>query len=861
MPEQLDSRYNPASHEKDIYTKWESAGIFQPQDEAVKTGKKPFVIMLPPPNITGSLHMGHAMQDTIMDVLIRFHRMLGEPTLWLPGTDHAAIATNRVIEKQLHEEGKTRYDIGRDAFMQRTQEWYEKTGAVILDQMKRLGVSSDWSRLRFTMDEKYYAAVQESFVRYYNKGLIYRGARLVNWDPATQTTVSDLEIEWKKETVPFYTFQYGPFQISTARPETKFGDKYVVMHPDDERYVDYKHGDTFECEWITGKVTATVIKDDSIDPTFGTGVMTITPWHDATDFEIAKRHKLDMEPIIGLDGKLLPIAGEFFGTDIRSARGKVVETLQDKGLVVSVEEKYEHNIAVNERGGGVLEPQVMRQWFVNMQELKKETIEVAEKELVKFLPSRWKHHFIEWMNNVYDWNISRQIWLGHRIPVWWKKGTRDTDQEDGNFVVSIEKPEGDWEQDPDVLDTWFSSALWPFATLGWPDATDDLKTFYPTSVLVTGRDILYLWVARMIFSGLELLKDEQYEKKTIEDRIPFSDVFIYPTVLAKSGQRMSKSLGTGIDPLELIEQYGADATRFGLMYQMSYDQQALKFDEEAIRSARNFANKLWNIMRLLDSLPDRDVSTIADEWIASSTQDLVEKVTDLIEAYRFGEASHEIYDFVWKDFADWYMEILKNEGSVTVARESFKTITHVLHPFMPFITEVLWEYMEGEGLLAAHSWPYVDKEKEDATTAEEQMNHFKQVVNTIRSSRILFGIKPSETIRVYIPGEIILHGSLATMTKSEIQAELTEDMHRIPLGEGSFIAIGSPQITTESIANAKAKLHKEESQLKQSIVQISGALKGMYGKASEAVISEKESLIRQQEGRLTEIEKSLSLLT
>ncbi len=855
----LPKQYHPSDYEPTIYKKWQDSGAFQPSKAALKAGKQPYVIMLPPPNITGTLHIGHALQDTIMDILARYHRLLGEPVLWLPGTDHAAIATNKVIEQQLHAEGKTRQDIGRQEFMKRTEEWYDKTGKEIIEQMKRLGSSADWSRERFTMDEDYEQAVNAAFIHYYKKGYIYRGARIVNWDPQTQTTVSDLEIDWKTEKAPLYTFQYGPFQISTARPETKFGDKYVVMHPDDARYAKYKHGDTFQAEWINGVVTATVIKDEEVDPAFGTGVMTITPWHDATDFAIARRRKLDMEPIIDLQGKLLPIAGEFAGISAEAARLKIVAKLAAKGLLVKTQEDYEHNVALNDRGKGVIEPQVMRQWFVDMKKLKTETLEVARQELVRFLPERWKQHFITWMANVYDWNINRQIWLGHRLPVWWKPGKHGSDDEKGNFVVSVEKPEGDYEQDPDVLDTWFSSALWPFATLGWPQNTEDLKTFYPTAVLVTARDILYLWVARMIFSGLELMREPQYGERDQTQRIPFREVLIHPTVLAKDGRRMSKSLGTGIDPLVLINQYGADATRFGLMYQMTYDSQAIKFDENAIRSARNFANKIWNIARLLDTIEDRVDKSVADEWIRTRLNQVTQEVTQLLAEYKIGEAARQLHEFVWRDFADWYVEVLKVAGSTKVARDVFSNILRLLHPFMPHITEQLWQnFGDGEPLITNH-WPIAAARSRRNEQLEKNMQRFQNIVSSIRSARTLLGIKPASVMAVYIPDAVPLPAPLAAMTHAKLAPKLTAAMKRFPLAAGS-LGIASPEITPATIAAAVQKLTARAEELSALIKSQSKILSRMQGKAAPDATAAKEQAVQQAESSLQEIEQSLKLL-
>lgn len=845
----VSTQYEPSKHEKEIYKQWQDAGAFQPLDKAQG---KPFVIMLPPPNITGSLHMGHALQDTIMDVLIRYHRMKGESVLWLPGTDHAALPTNKILEEQLHKEGKTKHDIGREEFLKRVDAWYAKIGAIILDQMKRVGVSADWTRTRFTMDEKYIQAVNEAFIQYYKKGHIYRGNRIVNWDPKTQTTVSDLEIDWKKEKVPFYVLKYGPFEIGTARPETKFGDKYVVMHPDDERYAQYTDGETFTAEWINGPVTATIVKDAAVDPKFGTGVMTITPWHDTADFEIAERHKLDMQPVIGLDGKLLEVAGEFAGLNAQAAREKIIAKMQSKGLVVKIEENYEHNVALNSRGEGVIEPQVMRQWFLNMQELKKETIAVAEQGKIQFLPSRWKEHFLEWMHNVRDWNINRQIWLGHRVPVWWKQGVRGTENEEDNFVVSVEKPEGDYEQDPDVLDTWFSSALWPFATLGWPQATDDLKKFYPTSVLVTGRDILYLWVARMIFSGLEFVQN-----------IPFEKVFIYPTVLTKDGKRMSKSLGTGVDPLELIEKYGADATRFGLLHQLNYDQQSLRFDEAAIEASRNFATKIWNIWRLISSLEERENKTIADQWIEQRSYEVQSEVTRLIEEFKVGEAARILQDFVWKDFADWYVEIVKAQGSTKVARGVFMNIVRMLHPFMPFITEVLWAEMKQDGLLITSAWSEV--EAKNSAEAVKAMQYFQDVVSTIRRARVLLKLKPQTELAIHLeelPDSTLLD-SFIRLTKVKITPEVTNALAAFVVLTGQRITIVSSEaVTVEHVATARAALEKEKGITHEQLKKQQDILARMASHQAPAdKLAEKKAAVDALTQLLAEIEQSQQLWT
>lgn len=837
----LDKQYSPADFEAKTYAQWEDAGVFEP------TGKgEPYTIMLPPPNVTGVLHMGHALQDTIMDILARRARMLGKDVLWQPGTDSAALPTNKIIQEKLEAEGKTREDVGREQYVKLADEWYQQTGSEILNQMKRLGASCAWNRSVFTLDPEYVKAINEAFLEYYQRGYIYRGSRIVNWDPKTQTTVSDLEIEYQTEKGNFYYFQYGPFEIGTARPETKFSDKYVVVHPDDERYAEYKHGDTFECEWINGPIKATIIKDEASDPSVGSGAMTITPWHSQIDFELAQKHDLDMEQIIDFDGKLLPVAGEFAGMPIEEAREKIVQKLDEKGLLNRVDEKYEHNVAVNDRGKGTIEPQVMRQWFVDMSKLKEQTIKAAEDEDVKFVPKRWKKHFVSWMENVYDWNINRQIWLGHRLPVWWKKGTHGTDNEEGNFVVQLDSPGQEYEQDPDTLDTWFSSALWPLGTLGWPRDSKELERYYPTDVLVTARDILYLWVARMVFSGLELVKD-----------IPFKEVFIHPTVLTKDGKRMSKSLGTGIDPLELIEEYSADALRFGLMSQMSFDSQAIKFDETDVTAGRNFANKIWNMARLLQGLEGRDERSTADDWIEGQLSELISRVNKNLDEYRIGEALDEIYNFIWKDFADWYLEILKHEGLVEVAKKVFVTTLQLLHPFMPFVTEVLWDSFGQEGMVALSQWPSAEafSTKKDA---EKGMAVFKDIVSSAREARRYLKISPGEEVSLAVKHPV-LETALGKIARAKL-VDTDESLLRWPLASGGAIGIGSATIDEAAKENARAELSKEKEELAVKISKQEGLLKQMAERAPQEVIDEKKAELATWQARTNAVDNILLYL-
>ncbi|MDE2018836.1 MAG: valine--tRNA ligase [Patescibacteria group bacterium] len=733
----MEPRYDIKEVEARIYKKWEDSGFFNP-DVCVEKGvtakdAEPFSIVLPPPNVTGELHMGHAAMLVIEDIMVRYERMRGKKTLWIPGTDHAAIATQSKVEKLIYkEEKKRRHDLGREEFLRRVNEFAAKSHDTIVKQVKRMGSSLDWSRETYTLDAAREVAVRTAFKKMYDRGLIYRGNRIVNWDPELGTTVSDDEIEWIEETVPLYYLKYGPFVIATARPETKFGDKYVVMHPDDKRYGKYKHGEKIELEWINGPVTATILKDSAIDMAFGTGVMTITPWHDMVDFDIALRHKLDMEQVIDLQGKLLPIAGEFAGQHIKKARPLIVEKLQSKGLIEKIDEKYTHRIATDSRGGGVIEPQILKQWFVAVEKkfngtwgkgqeartLKELMREAVESGRIKILPERFEKIYFHWIDNLRDWCISRQIWFGHRIPVWYKKkkdgeGRMENGEE---LYVGIEPPEGDgWEQDPDTLDTWFSSGLWPFSTLGWPDETPDLKTYFPNSVLETGYDILFFWVARMILMSAVLM-----------DEVPFRKVYLHGLVRDEIGRKMSKSLGNGIDPLEMADKYGADATRLSLVIGASAGND-IKLSEDRIRGYRNFSTKIWNIARFIEmnkgewrmengewnnpnfQLPTSDFQTYLDELNSLKT-----KITEHIENFEFHLAAEKLYHYIWHTLADKIIEAEKEKlrnGTEEEKQASFAILEHLLleslkmlHPFMPFVTEEIYGIFKPSKMLMVEKW-------------------------------------------------------------------------------------------------------------------------------------------------------------
>ena len=718
VPEPFLKPYNPAQQEPKMLALWEKSGYANPdvciEKGITKADAEPYSIVLPPPNVTGTLHMGHAAMLAIEDILIRYHRMRGYKTLWLPGTDSAAIATQSKVETDIYKaEKKTRHDLGREELMKRIDAFVEESKATIINQTKKMGSSLDWSRYAYTMDDKRYAAVMEAFVRMYDAGLIYRGDRIVNWDPKLQTTVSDDEIEYVEQKDAFYHFKYGPFDIGTVRPETKFGDKYVVMHPDDARYKEYTHGQTIELEWINGPITATIIKDAAADMAFGSGAMTITPAHSGIDFEIASRHKLDIERVIDDRGILLDIAGEFKGQHIKKARPLIVEKLRAKGLIAKVDEGYVHNVATNSRGGGIIEPQIKRQWFIDVNKevkfpdgttsLKQKMREAVSSGDTKIMPERFEKIYYHWIDKLRDWCISRQIWFGHRIPAWFK----------GDEVkVSIESPGDGWVQDEDTLDTWFSSGLWTFSTLGWPEETADLKTYHPTTVLETGYDILFFWVARMILMSTFL-----------RGEVPFKNVYLHGLVRDGQGRKMSKSLGNIIDPLTMIEKYGADAARLSLIIGASMGND-VKLSEDRVRGYKHFANKLWNITRFVlentegltldDGFDDRNEF---DSALREERRATFEEVTKHIDTFRLDLAADKLYHYIWDRFADEIIEDSKRvfkDGSEDEKKRrrmfllyTLDWILKGLHPFMPFVTEAIWQQLpkKESDLLMVAKWP------------------------------------------------------------------------------------------------------------------------------------------------------------
>jgi valyl-tRNA synthetase len=733
------SGYQPHEWEDTLYQKWLDSGFFSPEVCLAKgvasRDAKPFSMVLPPPNATGTLHTGSACMLAIEDTFVRFARMQGRQTLWLPGTDHAAIATQSKVERLLWEqEGKTRYDLGRDALLERIGEFVTNNQNTMLGQMKKMGASLDWNRLAFTLDQERNQAVNLAFKTMYDEGVIYRGDRIVNWDPKGQTTISDDEVVYKEETGKFYYFQYGPFVISTARPETKFGDKYVVMHPNDTRYQEYTHGQTIELEWINGPITATIIKDEAIDPEFGTGVMTITPWHSGIDFEIAERHGLDKEQIIDLTGNLLAIAGEFEGSSIATARTKIVEKLATKGLLVKTDENYIHQIATAERTGATIEPQIMRQWFVGVDKeftrdgrtvtLKALMREAVTSDAIKILPDRFEKNYLHWVDNLHDWCISRQIWYGHQIPVWYHDGCQVIPTEgfkkNGTFhmqpIVSTTTPEtcpycnsillnsgpnANYSQDPDTLDTWFSSALWTFSTLGW-GSNEELwqkqRHFHPTTLLETGYDILPFWVSRMILMSTYLLGE-----------VPFKTVYLHGLVRDEEGRKMSKSLDNILDPLDVIADYGTDALRMALLSGTTPGND-FRLGEEKLTASRNFVNKLWNMSRYvaLQESANQELSlhTPLDHFIAAQFEATRSAVTKHVEDHNLSLAIEALKNFTLTDFADWYIELHKFEKNTPLLQTIFQELIALWHPFIPFVTEAIYqELFSKQELLLVRPWP------------------------------------------------------------------------------------------------------------------------------------------------------------
>ncbi|MGD9497026.1 MAG: valine--tRNA ligase [Armatimonadota bacterium] len=758
MPDAMPTAYDPSLVEGRWYQYWLDEGIMAAR---VNPEREPFCIVIPPPNVTGSLHMGHALDNAIQDLLIRWRRMQGYEALWLPGTDHAGIATQNVVERMLADEGKTRHELGRERFVALTWQVAMEHKSQIVGQLQRLGCSPDWSRERFTLDEGLSRAVREAFVTLYEQGLIYRGARMINWCPRCSTGLSDLEVEHADEQGHLWYVRYpGPHGgpgvvVATTRPETMLGDTAVAVHPDDERYADLI-GKTVLLPLMEREIP--VVADRAVDPQFGTGAVKVTPAHDPNDLQIAARHGLPHVVVIGEDGVMTEAAGGYAGLDRFEARARIVSALEEQGLLEGIEEHH-HAVGHCTRCDTVVEPLVSEQWFVAMEPLAREGLRALDEGLVRFVPERWTRVYREWLENIEDWCISRQLWWGHPVPAWWCRSC-------GRWIVAREDPSEcpqcgatGLEPSPDVLDTWFSSGLWPFSTLGWPDETPELEYWYPTSVLVTAYDIIFFWVARMVMDGMHFTGKQ-----------PFDTVFIHGLVRTAAGQKMSKSLGTGVDPLELIDEYGADALRFALMQMITHGQD-LRYSEDRVVGARNFCNKLWNATRFvvmnLQDAPAEPVDlvradlSLADRWILSRHHRLLALVDRELEAYNIAQAADALYEHIWSEFCDWYVELAKSDlyepesperKAVTqeVLRTVLSGILRALHPIMPFITEELWHRLDEQaGPIAVADYPRGDERWLDAE-AEARMAQVQGTVTAIRALRAALTLPPSQRAPVTI---------------------------------------------------------------------------------------------------------------
>ena len=712
MDEKLLKPYNPKKTEEEIYIQWEKSGFFNP-DNLPGERKEPFTIIMPPPNANGRLHAGHALFITLQDIMVRYKRMRGYKALWVPGADHAGFETQIVYEKKLEKEGRTRFGMDPEALYKEIYNFTLENKKYMEADIRRLGASCDWSRERFTLDPAIVKEVRTTFKQLYDDGLVYRGAQIVNWCSKHQTSLSDVETENVEKKDSFYYLKYGPFTIGTARPETKFGDKYVVMHPDDTRYQNYTHGQKIDVEWINGPIVATVIKDKAVDMEFGTGVMTITPWHDKVDFEIAERHKLEKEQIIDFKGKLLPtIAGEFSGTKIYEARPKIIEKLQKKGLVEKIDENYIHNVPCCYKCNTAIEPQIKDQWFVKMKPLAEKAIQAVEKNKITFIPDNFRKIFLYWMENTLDWNISRQIVWGIPIPAKLCIECAHAIVDTENKVSICEKCGGKLVNDLDTFDTWFSSGQWPLLALGYRENSKDFETYYPTDIMETGYDLIFKWVPRMVIFGLYL-----------EKKVPFHTVYLHGLVNDAQGKKMSKSKGNVVSPIDIAEKYGADALRMGLVVGNAPGTD-VSLREDKIKGYKNFANKLWNITRFIaentkDSEFDSEFSkyTEKDEELRKEQHDFILEITNELDEYKLHIASEKIYHYVWHTFADKIIEeskeIFKNGIEIEkISRKQFLLITlkkllTILHPFMPFITEEIWSMvpLHNKRLLIIEKWP------------------------------------------------------------------------------------------------------------------------------------------------------------
>ncbi len=857
---EMAKSYNPSEFEREIYEEWESNGCFRAE---IDPKKLPFTIVIPPPNITGQLHMGHALDETLQDTLIRFKRMQGYSALWLPGTDHASIATEVKIVEQMAKEGLTKKDVGRDGFLERAWAWKEKYGGRIVEQLKYLGSSCDWSRLAFTMDEKCSKAVKEVFVNLYEKGLIYRGDRIINWCPDCKTALSDAEVEYVEEDSNLWYIKYPVKDsdeyviVATSRPETMLGDTAVAVNPKDERYKDFE-GKTLVLPIVNKEIP--IVFDDYVELDFGTGAVKITPAHDPNDFEVGLRHKLPVVRVIADDGKMNEFAGKYQGIPSLECRKLIVEELKELGLLEKIEPLH-HNVGHCYRCNHTVEPIVSKQWFVKMQPLAEPAIDVVRKKSVKFTPDRFSKIYFNWMENVKDWCISRQLWWGHRIPAYYCQDCGEMMISKNDVKVCSKCGSVNIKQDEDVLDTWFSSALWPFSTLGYPDKTPELDYFYPTDVLVTGYDIIFFWVARMIFSGLEHMK-----------RIPFKDVLIHGLVRDSQGRKMSKSLGNGIDPTEIISKFGADTLRFSLINGVAAGSD-MRFSDEKIEGARNFMNKIWNASRfVLLNAEDKQIVDIsecklnsADKWIISKLNKTIKEVTVNMEKFEMGVALANLYDFVWTDFCDWYIELTKpilygeddkkRNDTVSVLVFVLTEILKLLHPFVPFVTEKIYKSVpNSDGRLMLSSFPRYNSKRTFASSVKE-IEPIKEIIKNIRNIKVKMGAAPSKKVTLYVKTEnkkIIKNGSIyieKLAGVSDIQfiddkGALTEKVvSQVIEGFELFIPLGELVDMSKEIERLEKELQSVSSEIARASNKLSN--NGFLDKAPKSLVDNERAKLNK----------------
>lgn len=860
---ELEKNYNHAEIESRLYEKWENKKYFHAE---VDRSKKPFTIVMPPPNITGQLHMGHALDNTLQDILIRFKRMQGYSALWVPGTDHASIATEAKVVEKIAKEGLTKESLGREKFLDRVWDWKKEYGGRIVKQLKKIGSSADWDRERFTMDEGCNKAVKEVFVNLYNKGLIYRGERIINWCPCCLTSISDAEVEYEDQAGSFWHLRYplsdgsGYIEMATTRPETMLGDTAVAVNPNDERYKDYV-GKTVILPIVHREIP--IIADEYVDMEFGTGVVKITPAHDPNDFEVGLRHHLPVINVLTEDAKIVDEYEKYAGLDRYEARKAIVADLEAEGALVKIE-PHDHNVGTCYRCHTTVEPRVSKQWFVKMEELAGPAIEAVKSGKTRFVPEHFDKTYYHWLENIKDWCISRQLWWGHRIPAFYCDCCNEVVVTKENKAV-CPKCGKEMRQDPDTLDTWFSSALWPFSTLGWPDKTEELDYFYPTSTLVTGYDIIFFWVIRMMFSGIEHT-----------GKAPFNTILIHGLVRDSQGRKMSKSLGNGIDPLEVIDKYGADALRLTLITGNAPGND-MRFYWERVESSRNFANKVWNasrfIMMNLDKAEVRDVDvtelTDADKWILSKVNTLAKDVTDNMENYDLGVAVQKIYDFIWEEFCDWYIEMVKprlwNDDDTTKAAALYtlKTVLinslKLLHPYMPFITEEIFCNLSDEESIMISKWPEY-KEEWNFAKEEKAVETIKEAVRGIRNSRTGMNVPPSRKAKVFVVSDDeqvrdIFEKGKVFFTTLAYASEVVIQSDKSGIDEDA-VAVLIPNATVYMPFSDLVDIDKEIERLKNEEKKLEGELKRVNG-----MLSNEKFISKAPEAKINEEKEKLSKYT